>query len=119
MTVDAHHHLWDPALRDYPWLAGEALAPIRRRYGVDMLREHASRVDVRRTVLVQTMPDVAETVEFLLVGNENRDLIGGVVGWVDLTGPGVGDELARLRDAPGGDLLVGVRHLVQDEPDPG
>ena len=28
------------------------------------------------------------------------------------------DEIARLRDGPGGDRLVGIRHLVQDEPDP-
>jgi L-fuconolactonase len=30
----------------------------------------------------------------------------------------VADEIARLRDVPGGDRLVGIRHLVQDEPDP-
>jgi GntR family transcriptional repressor for pyruvate dehydrogenase complex len=37
-----------------------------------------------------------------------------VVGWTDLTAPGVADRLAELA-AP---ELVGVRHLVQDEPDP-
>jgi len=26
VVVDAHH-LWDPASRDYPWLAREGLAP--------------------------------------------------------------------------------------------
>jgi L-fuconolactonase len=41
-----------------------------------------------------------------------------VVGWADLTSPAIADELARLRALPGGGRLVGIRHLVQDEPDP-
>jgi L-fuconolactonase len=117
-VVDAHHHLWDPTARDYEWLADEALEPIRRRYDVATLREHARAQGVDRTVLVQTVPDVGETVEFLATAHTNRDLIAGVVGWVDLTDPAVPDVLAGLREQPGGDLLVGVRHLVQDEPDP-
>ena len=118
MIVDAHHHLWDPDQREYAWLAGDALAQIRRRYDTDMLREHTRAAGVDRTVLVQTMSDVDETVDFLATADANRDLIGGVVGWVDLTG-GTADALARLRDVPGGDLLVGIRNLAQDEPDPG
>jgi L-fuconolactonase len=117
VIVDAHHHLWDPERRDYPWLAGDAMAPIRKRYDVAMLREHAMACGIQRTVLVQTVPDVDETVEFLALADVNRDLIGGVVGWVDLTA-GTADALARLRNEPGGDLLVGIRHQAQDEPDP-
>ncbi len=40
------------------------------------------------------------------------------MGWVDLESGDVGDELERLRSGPGGERLVGVRHLVQDEADP-
>jgi L-fuconolactonase len=116
VIVDAHHHLWDPARRDYPWLAGDVLAPIRQRYDVAALRSHAAAAGIQRTVLVQTVPDVAETVEFLALADQNRDLIAGVVGWVDLTA-GTADALARLRNEPGGDLLVGIRHQAQDEPD--
>ena len=47
------------------------------------------------------------------------DLIGGVVGWVDLTAGDIAARITRLRAADGGDRLVGVRHLVQDESDPG
>ncbi len=43
--------------------------------------------------------------------------IAGVVGWADLTSPQIADDLAALRLAPGGDLLVGIRHLVQSEAD--
>jgi L-fuconolactonase len=115
VIVDAHHHLWDPATRDYPWLA--ELDPIRRRYDVADLRGHTAAAGVTRTVLVQTVSDIGETKEFLALANAHRDLIAGVVGWVDLTSPSVPDVLARLRDLPGGDLLAGIRHQAQDEPD--
>jgi L-fuconolactonase len=118
MTIDAHHHLWDPARRNYPWLAGARLAPIRRPYDINMLREHTTRTGVHQTILVQTVPDITETIEFLLLANKNRDLIAGVVGWIDLTAPAIPHELARLQATPGGDLLVGIRHQAQDEPDP-
>jgi L-fuconolactonase len=51
-------------------------------------------------------------------GRPGAGLVAGVVGWADLTSPAVADEIGRLRAGPGGDLLVGIRHLVQDEPDP-
>jgi L-fuconolactonase len=44
--------------------------------------------------------------------------VAGVVGWTDLTSSAVADEIDRLRDGLGGDRLVGIRHLLQDEPDP-
>ena len=42
MIVDAHHHFWDPATADYPWLTDE-LAVIRRRFGARRPRAGASR----------------------------------------------------------------------------
>ena len=45
-------------------------------------------------------------------------MVKGVVGWVDLTAPGVADTLAELRALRGGEFLVGIRHQVQGEPDP-
>jgi L-fuconolactonase len=118
VTIDAHHHLWDPAVREYGWLAGAVLDPIRHAYRVADLRVHAQQSGVDGTVLVQTLSDVGETVDFLGMADANRDLILGVVGWVDLTDPDVASTLGSLRDGPGGDRLVGIRHQVQDEDDP-
>jgi L-fuconolactonase len=118
MIVDAHHHLWDPTRRDYPWMVGDVLAPLVRPYTVDDLWE-VTDGRVAHTVLVQTISDQNETTEFLAVASENNGLIKGVVGWVDLTAPDVADRIAELRAGPGGDRLVGIRHQVQDEPDPG
>ena len=66
--------------------------------------------------LVQCLPLVAETEELLRLADRDQ-LVAGVVGWVDLTDPHVGSQLDRLRTSPGGQLLVGVRHLVQAEAD--
>lgn len=112
-TIDAHHHLWDPVRRSYPWLADERFAPIRHRYDITDLRATGAQ----RTVLVQTIPDVAETAEFLVVADVHRDVIMGVVGWVDLTSRTV-ESLHKLLTGPGGDLLVAIRHQAQDESDP-
>jgi L-fuconolactonase len=117
IIVDAHHHLWDPSRRDYPWMTGPAAA-LRIPYTVDDLRAETEAVGVHRTVLVQTVSEVAETEEFLAVAADSGGLIAGVIGWVDLTAPDVADTLARLRAAPGGHLLVGIRHQAHDEPDP-
>jgi L-fuconolactonase len=115
MIIDAHHHLWDPGRRHYPWLEAPALAPIRRPYGLDDLRSRTAAAGITATVLVQTVPDVGETEQFLALADGAP--VAGVVGWVDLTAAGAGDDIARLRAGPGGDRLVGVRHQVQDEPD--
>lgn len=118
IRVDAHHHLWDPAARNYPFLAGDDLAPIHRRYSLADLRDNAAVLGVDRTILVQTVSDEVETREFLQTAADSTGLIAGVVGWVDLTAPDLAERIDLLRDGPGGQFLVGIRHQIQDEPDP-
>jgi L-fuconolactonase len=115
-VVDAHHHFWDPATADYPWLTDE-LAAIRRPFGPDDLEPLLAAAGVDSTILVQTRPDFEETVEFLRIA-ERTPFVRGVVGWVDLTSVGVADDLADLSSRPGGAALVGIRHQAHDEPDP-
>lgn len=117
MIVDSHHHLWDPARRDYPWMTGPA-AVLRIPRRLADLRAETSASGVSRTVVVQAVSDLDETEELLAVAESSDDLIGGVVGWVDLTAPDLPDQLDRLADGPGGDRLAGIRHQVHDEPDP-
>ncbi|CAL9284691.1 MULTISPECIES: amidohydrolase family protein [Streptomyces] len=118
MTVtDAHHHVWDLSVRDQDWITGPELAPIRRDFTLKDLEPEARAAGVGRTVLVQTITVPEETPEFLALADEH-DLVAGVVGWTDLTRPDVADELARLRELPGGRYLKGIRHQVQGEPDP-
>ena len=114
--VDAHHHVWDLAVRDQPWIAGPPMAAIRRSFCVGDLRPSAQQAGVNATVLVQTVTVAAETPELLAIAAADP-LVAGVVGWTDLTSPEIADELARLAACPGGRHLVGIRHQVQGEPD--
>jgi L-fuconolactonase len=117
VIVDAHHHLWDPARRPYPWMTGAA-ARLRERQGVDELRAVAEPAGVSATVAVQAAQVEDETLDLLAGAAGAGGLVAGVVGWVDLTASDVDERLAALRAAPGGDRLAGIRHQVHDEPDP-
>jgi L-fuconolactonase len=115
--IDAHHHVWDLAVRDQPWMVGDALAPLRRSFGYADLAGALAEHGIDGTVVVQTVGAPEETPELLALA-AGPTAVAGVVGWVDLTAPDVGNRLAALRAAPGGERLVGIRHQVQDEPDP-
>ena len=115
LTIDAHHHVWDVEHREHAWL--EALPAIRRTFAADDLRPFARAAGVDATVLVQVLATAQDTQDLLAVAAADP-LVLGVVGWVDLTAADVLEQVARLRALPGGDRLVGVRHLAADEPDP-
>lgn len=106
--IDAHHHLWDTARREYGWMDGPWADPLRGRFDMPLLHLHAEDQDVRMTVAVQAVHDESETRELLSSGAT------AVVGWVDLTAPDVEDRISALK-AP---ALKGIRHQVQDEADP-
>lgn len=115
--IDAHHHVWDLTVRDQPWIAGPDMAAIRRSFAIGDLVGDATAAGVTGTVLVQTVADVAETEELLDLARA-APLVRGVVGYVDVAAPDVGDQLDRLLAGRSGEWLVGIRSLVQDEPDP-
>jgi L-fuconolactonase len=116
-VVDAHHHVWDLAVRDQPWITGADMAPLRRTFTLEDLRPSARAAGVDATVVVQTVTVAEETPELLALANADP-LVAGVVGWTDLTSAAIIDELARLTGGPGGGRLAGIRHQVQSEPDP-
>jgi len=115
-VIDAHQHFLDPGLVDYPWMSGP-YERLRRTFLPDDLLPALEAAGVERTIVVQACNDIDET--HMLLGMAATDpRTAGVVGWADLTDPAVGDVLTDLRGRPGGDRLVGIRHLVHDEPDP-
>lgn len=116
LVVDSHQHFWDPTRAEYPWMTDE-LAAIRRPIGPEELRPILRESGVDRTVVVQTRSDLAENQEFLAIAAAT-DFVAGVVGWIDLTEPAVGDKLVEIREGANGEWLVGIRHQVHDEEDP-
>ncbi|MBR0852432.1 amidohydrolase family protein [Bradyrhizobium diazoefficiens] len=117
MIIDGHQHFWDPARADYPWMDAAELTPIRRAFGPADLAPLLTANGIDASILVQCRSALEETEEFLRIAAATPFVVG-VVGWADLTDPSLGDTLDRLRTAPGGDKLVGIRHQVHDEPDP-
>lgn len=115
-VVDAHHHFWDPALAEYPWMTGE-YEVLSRRYGPSDLAPHLEAAGVNATIVVQARQDLGET-HSLLETASRTEWIAGVVGWVDLTDRGVSETIAGIREGAHGGKLVGFRHLAHDEADP-
>ncbi|MYS85294.1 amidohydrolase family protein [Embleya scabrispora] len=116
--VDAHHHLWDTNERAYRWMDGAWADPLRGRFRPAELVAAMRNSGPIETIAVQAVTDTAESAELLAIAADPATPVAAVVGWVDLTAPDTADQIAVLRDGPGGERLVGIRHLVQDEPDP-
>jgi L-fuconolactonase len=117
MRIDAHQHFWNitrldyPRL-DYPWMPpGESI--LRRNYLPDELAPILERHGFDGCVVVQASVTPAETWWLLELAAQHPFILG-VVGWVDLTDPKVGDTLDACRKHP---KFAGVRHIVHDEPD--
>src|SRR5829696_9453987 len=64
-VVDSHHHFWTPSRHNYYWMAGAELDPIRRSFDPADLRPLLTDAGVDSTILVQTVPSVQETREFM------------------------------------------------------
>lgn len=72
-----------------------------------------AKTTIEGTVAVQARQNLRET-EWLLDLTSTNDFIKGVVGWVDLQSPDLAAQLEKYAPHP---RLVGVRHVVHDEPD--
>jgi L-fucono-1,5-lactonase len=113
--IDAHHHFWWTGRHAYTWpeQVGQRLA---RDFTPDDLRPELARCGVKGTVLVQVLHQVGGETEECLDICKDVNFVRGVVGWLPLADPdATARALERLR-ARG--KLVGVRHLISNEPDP-
>ena len=113
MNIDSHQHFWSYSAAEYPWI-GAGMERLARDYVPADLVEPAAAAGIGGTVAVQARQTLEET-RWLLELAEHHPLIRGVVGWVDLRSD---DVASQLREFVARDPFVGVRHVVQDEPDP-
>ncbi len=112
MHIDAHQHFWIYEPREYEWI-DDSMASLRRDFLPDDLRPELERNGFHGCVAVQARQSLQET-EWLLDLAKGSPFILGVVGWVDLRSPQVRSQLATFA---GNSKLVGIRHVVQSEPD--
>jgi L-fuconolactonase len=112
VTIDSHQHFWRYSAGEYPWMT-EPLAALRRDYLPADLAPERARTSVDASIAVQARQSLEES-RWLLGLAENDPSIAGVVGWVDLQDERVAGQLAPLAAQR---KFVGVRHVVQDEPE--
>jgi L-fuconolactonase len=112
MHIDAHQHFWMYNQREYDWI-DESMASLRRDFLPADLKPELEHAGFGGSVLVQVRQTLDET-RWLLKLAENNPFILGVVGWVDLRSQGLRSDLKSLA---GNSKLVGIRHILQSEPD--
>jgi L-fuconolactonase len=110
--IDAHVHFWhyDPA--EYAWI-DDTMSALKRDYLPPDAKREMDSVGVTACVAVQARQTLDETRWFLDLA-ARHPFIMGVVGWIDLR---TGDVERQLSEFTGCPALVGVRHIVQAEPD--
>lgn len=111
MRLDSHQHFWNYSAAEYPWIPHGS--PLQRSWlPPDLARLHEP-LGFAGSIAVQARQSVEES-RWLLDLSDTHPGILGVVGWVDLQSESVEADLERFAPHP---RWVGVRHVVQDEPD--
>lgn len=111
MKLDSHQHFWRYSPQEYPWIP--AGSPLERDWLPADLATLQRPLGFDGSIAVQARQSLAES-DWLLGLADADPRVLGVVGWVDLRSDRVDADLERLARHP---KFVGVRHVVQDEPD--
>ncbi len=109
--LDTHHHLWSYNADDYPWIP--ANTPLAQNHLLVELEEATSLAGVTGTIAIQARQTTEESASLLKIADQS-DLIRGVVGWIPLVSENVDEDLELFSNNP---KFVGIRHVLQDEPD--
>jgi L-fuconolactonase len=111
MNIDSHQHFWRYSSVEYPWIP--AGTPLHQDWLPADLERLQRPLGFDGSIAVQARQSIAES-DWLLGLADAAPRVLGVVGWVDLRSAHVAADLERLARHP---KFVGVRHVVQDEPD--
>lgn len=112
VRLDAHQHFWNYSAAEYGWI-DDGMATLQRDFLPSDLKPLLDENGFGGSIAVQARQSLEET-RWLLELAEQNSFIRGVVGWVDLCSPQLGKQLDEFA---GSRKLVGVRHVVQAEPD--
>ena len=112
MKIDSHQHFWIYNPSEYGWISDD-MQILKKDYLPGQLQKELFSVGFDGSIAVQARQTLEET-KWILGLAEQNSFIKGVVGWVDLCSPEIEEQLAQFSKHP---KLVGVRHVVHDEPD--
>jgi L-fuconolactonase len=110
-AIDTHQHYWRYSAADYAWIDDRMAGLKRDRLPADVWPE-MQKAGFAEAIAVQARQTPEETTA-LLAFADRAPWVVGVVGWTDLRADDVEAALAGLSHPK----LVGMRHIVQDEPD--
>ena len=109
MHLDSHIHLWKLGDGAHFWMR-EKIAGLHRDFTEEDLRRLTARCGVGAAIVVQAYHNTEETLHWLERAEQNPQ-IAGVVGWVDLLGDTIQQDVAEYRKWP---KFVGLRPLPGD-----
>jgi len=112
MFIDSHQHYWRYNSSEYKWI-DESMSAIQRDFLPKDLKPELESNGFRGSVVVQTRQTLEETRWLLELAEQSASVLG-VVGWVDLCSRDTRSQLESFANNP---KLVGIRHIVQGEPD--
>jgi L-fuconolactonase len=112
MHIDAHQHFWIYNDREFGWI-DDSMAALRRNFLPENLTPELRASGFHGSVVVQTRQTLEETNWLLGLADAHESILG-VVGWADLRSP---DIRSQLKTLTAHHKLVGLRHIVQSEPD--
>jgi L-fuconolactonase len=112
MRIDSHQHFWHYSPIEHTWMS-DAMSAIRRDFLPKDLQPLLAGLSFDGCIAVQARQSLEET-RWLLELADQSPFIKGVVGWVNLCSPDLPSQLERFSSHP---RFVGVRHVLQDEPD--
>jgi len=111
-VIDAHHHLWRYSSAEYGWI-DDSMTILRRDFLPAELLVEIANAGVDGAIVVQARQTNEET-NWLLEIARSCEAIRGVVGWSPIAAPDSAASVDALAAEP---KLVGLRHVVQAEPD--
>ena len=117
MRIDSHHHIWDLNVRPQTWMKSDEIKPISRTILMNELEPELNKSKIDYTVIVQTVPTIDETPEFLDL-SLSHPKVCAVVGWLDLESDDIRPVLEKYLAHAGGKNLVSIRDLAQDKDGP-
>ncbi len=108
MRIDSHQHFWLMERRQGQWPPPDLAAICHDFLPVD-LEPVLKAAGINGTVVVQSLPEVDDTLFLLDLARQN-DFILGVVGWVDMKAADASETIAALAQHP---ELKGIRPMLQ------
>ncbi|CAD5123115.1 DgyrCDS11489 [Dimorphilus gyrociliatus] len=111
--VDSHFHVWSVSEFEYDFLKVEECKILYRNISVEEYDDNRRKTPIKYSIFVQCLNKCIAETEIIIKEAERHTFIKGVVAGLDITNGNLRQEIERLRSQS--KLLVGIRHILDDE----